>query len=269
MPTELKLDKKIAAGTTYRAESDKYLVIEAVGTDSTSDPSYLEVDGKRCLEIYHKVAPLKKTSSNLLGLLKLGKHKVIVPPNKTFVFHGSASSYLRIVGKLGILAPGEVLPGDLQTRFNQQHIEYISYLYDTYDFSAGATVTADNEQTVIDWTCPVGEEWKFNNFLGAEAWLNDDSNSGDLLFKIYVEGAPRDNIETTMAPLGFTPGCAPFPPRDTVNEDPFIAEGLELNFIPGKSLKVTCSNPSALGSAAGKYWQYRVILVGVKKLTAF
>jgi hypothetical protein len=110
MAEEIKFEKEFLAGITYRAESDKYYIVKAVGTDSTLEPSYLEIDGKRCLEIYSKIAPLKQTSSNLLGMFELGNLDLVIPPNKAFIFYGSPGSKIRMKGILGTLAPGEVLP---------------------------------------------------------------------------------------------------------------------------------------------------------------
>jgi hypothetical protein len=267
MPEEIKFEKEFSAGTTYRAESDKYYIVKAVGTDSTSEPSYLEIDGKRCLEIYSKIAPLKSTSSNLLGMFELGDLYLVIPPNKAFTFYGSSGSKIRMKGILGTLAPGEVLPGTYQSRFSVQHIKYYTFLHNKYTFGDNASVSAGTKKTVVDWTCPVGEKYIFDRYLGVEAWVNDESAAGDLSFEIFIEGVPKDVIETTMGAKGFAAGSAPYPPRDAVNKVAFDPKDLGLKFEPGRSLRIDATNASDLSApGTGKAWEYHVVLVGTKEL---
>jgi len=268
MATEVKLEKDLVAGTLYRAEADKYYVIEEVGTNSTLNPSTLEIDGKRCLEILNTFAPLKKTNSNLLGTFPLKGLPLIVPPNKTILFTGSSGSVLKIKGRLGILGTGEVMGGDYPRIFANQHVKYYTYLLSVYSFSDNTAVPAGTKIRVVDWTCPVGEKYVFDRYLGAEAWVSDNSASGDLSFEIFVEGVGKDILETTMGPKGYAAGSAPYPPRADVNQVPFIPENLGLEFVPGRTLWIDCTNAAALPApGAGKSWQYRVILVGTKELT--
>jgi len=267
MPEEIIFDKTLDSGTLYRAEEDKYFVIEKVGTDSTLKPTYLEVDGKRVLEIYDVIAPLKKTSLNLLGMLDISDRPIIVPPTKTFVFYGSSGSKMRIVGKLGKIVPPEAMPGGYAARFAEQHKAIISYLYGAYTFPAATAVSAGTRQNVINWDCPIGEEWKFDRFLGVEAWTTDNSSSGDLKFYVEVEGIRYDVVQSALCPLGFSAGSAPLPPRGGVNNEPFDVSKLNLVFVPGKTLKIDAENVTALAApAAGISWEYRVVLVGTKSL---
>jgi hypothetical protein len=267
MPEEIKFEKEFDTGTTYRAESDKYYIVKAVGTNSTSEPSYLEIDGKRCLEIYSKIAPLKATSSNLLGMFELGDLYLVIPPNKAFTFYGSTGSKIRMKGILGTLAPGEVLPGTYQSRFSVQHIKYYTFLHNKYTFQAATKVDAGTTKTVVDWTCPVGEKYVFDRYLGVEAWKSDESAAGDLTFQIFIEGVPKDVIETTMGAKGFAAGSAPYPPRDAVNKIAFDPKDLGLKFEPGRSLRIDVTNPSDLAApASGVSWEFHVVLVGTREL---
>lgn len=267
MPEEIIFDKTLDTGTLYRAEEDKYFVIEKVGTNSTAKPTYLEVDGKRVLEIFDTIAPLKKASSNLLGMLDISDNPIIVPPTKTFVFYGSSSSVMRIVGKLGKIVPPEAMPGGYAARFAEQHKAIISFLYGAYSFQAATQVDANTRVNVINWDCPIGEEWKFDRFLGVEAWKSDNSAAADLKFYVEVEGIRYDVVQSALCPLGFSAGSAPFPPRDAVNKEPFDVSKLNLVFIPGKTLKIDAENPSTLSApSAGVAWQFRVVLVGTKSL---
>jgi hypothetical protein len=268
MAEEIKFEKEFDTGTTYRAESDKYYIVKAVGTDSTLEPSYLEIDGKRCLEIYSKIAPLKATSSNLLGMFELEDLYLVIPPNKAFTFYGSPGSKIRMKGILGTLAPGEVLPGTYQSRFAVQHIKYYTFLHNKFTFGDNAAVPAGTKKTVVDWTCPVGEKYVFDRYLGVEAWVTDESAAGDLSFEIFIEGVPKDVIETTMGPKGFAPGSAPYPPRDAVNKVAFDPKDLGLMFEPGRSLTIDATNASDLAApGTGKAWEFHVVLVGTKELT--
>jgi len=267
MAEEIKFEKEFAAGTLYRAESDKYYIFKEVGTDSTLEPSYLEIDGKRVLEIYGKIAPLKKTDSNLLGLFDLGENYLVVPPNKAFIFNGSTGSKLKVRGILGSLGPGEVMGGVYASRFAVQHVKIYSFLHAKYTFASGAGVPAGTKIRVLDWTCPVGENWVFDRYLGVEAWTTDGASAGDLSFEIFIEGVPKDVIETTMGPKGFAAGSAPYPPRSAVNIEAFDPKALNLKFEPGRTLVIDCTNAADLSTLPpGLSWEYHVVLVGMREL---
>lgn len=267
MAKVIPLDKDLTSGTVYRCESDKYYVIEAIGTNSTNEPSYVDIDAKRVAELAPTTCPMFVTESNLLGPLPLGDLYLVVPPEKTIVFTGSSGSKLKIKGKMIILGAGETIDPVHKARFEVQHTKIVSFIHGKYTFSANTAVPAGTKQTVINWDCPVGEEWNFNRYIGVEAITTDGASKGDLAFEVFVEGVPQDLIETTMGPKGFAAASAPYPPRNTKNQSVFPIQDLNLVFIPGRTLRIDATNVADLAApGAGVSWEYHAILVGEKSL---
>ena len=123
MVTYYKLDKVFNCNTFYTAESDKFYIIEKVGTNSTSEVT-IEVDGVDSAIIHPDYAPLHKIGTNLLGLFDLKDLFVVLPPDKKLNVKGSSGAKVRLIGKIGILGPGEGFPSDLLTRYNE-HLSLI------------------------------------------------------------------------------------------------------------------------------------------------
>ena len=119
-----KLDKIFEQGTTYEMPNDRFYVIRKIGTDGSS-ATKLVIDGVETGEIINEIAPLHKTSSNLLGPLDLGDLFYVVPPNKTFEIDGPSGAKIRAIGLIGKLAPGEGLPANYASRFTEQGKHYL------------------------------------------------------------------------------------------------------------------------------------------------
>ena len=117
------LDKIFVQGTNYELPNDRFYVIKKIGTDATS-ATKLKIDGVDTGPIINSVAPLHKTSSNLLGPLDLGNLFYVVPPNKTFSVEGASGAKFRCIGLIGKLAPGEAMPAQYAGRFNEQGKHY-------------------------------------------------------------------------------------------------------------------------------------------------
>jgi hypothetical protein len=67
VPAVYKLQKILKTNTTYEMEKDRYYVIKRIGTDAAAKVT-AKVDGIPVLDIFSTIAPIAKTSSNVLVL---------------------------------------------------------------------------------------------------------------------------------------------------------------------------------------------------------
>jgi len=261
------LDKTMAVDTLYRAERDKFLLIESIGTNSTTRAT-LRVGGAPCAETLDQISPLRPTASNLNEPLALNPLRVVVPPDKPFDFLGSPGSYMRVCGKLFVLEPAEEMPAAYRDRAARQAREYISYQSGTYSSAAAAAIGSGAEFTVLTFTCPAGERWTFNRLLMAEVWTTADTIKRELLTaRIYVDDLPLDVVEPGFIRLGLYGSAAPRPPRDAVNVKPFSLKDFPIELTAGRTLKITAINTgSAATLATGETLEARVEIVGERAI---
>ena len=263
MPKYYKLDKRIASGTTYTQERDKFLVIKEVGTDSTSEGT-LYVASAPCLKIKQDIAGLVKTSSNKNGLLKLGDLYIVVPQTKSIKFSGASGSYCRIKGLIGELGPGEALPGNHAARFEKQHKHYVTYVDGSETKSAGTSITAGTIVDLIEQTVPAGEKWTLRRLFMAEAKLDDGTNVANFASRIKVNDYPLDTGDAADLHKGILSPFAPQPARSSVNERPFSLEETPIILNEGDTLKVEMICTSDYTVPTGKTL-YLVATVVVEK----
>ena len=269
------LDKVISVNTTYRAETDKAYVIKAIGTDSSSKAT-LYVDETPVLETLTTLAPLFKTSSNLLGPFKLGNLFIVVPPTKTFRFTGASGSKMRIIGDIVELAPGETLTPDLMSRYSAQGREYYTYLSFSYSHGTDTAWSAGDENVIgyggtsgAAFTGPVAEKWTLNNFIGVDI----DNVSGGLTYgqfglRFYINDRPLDIVDTNMGPIGIDVYSMPLPPADTTNEVPFMLTEKPFEIEPGMDFKITLTNVSGsdISPTSGASIDVTVYAIAIRKL---
>jgi len=260
------LDKVISEGTLYRSESDKALIIEKIGTNSSSKVTF-SVAGSPVAEIINTFAPLTKVNTNLCGPFALGPNYIVVPQDKTFKFEGASGSYCRIIGRILEFEPDEALPSDYKTRYTEQGKRFISYQSGSYSSSAGASISAGQEETIMTFTCPTGERWTFNSIYMGEVYTTGGTIAREALAtRIYVDDKPFDIVETESGPLGIYSAAAPYPPREDVNYEAFSLEAKPIVLEPGHTLKVTWINTgSAATLASDETLEARVLIVGVKE----
>jgi len=113
------LRKVLKTNTMYEMEKDRYYVIKRIGTDTTSTVT-VEVDGIPVAQIFSTIAPIARTSTNLLTPLDLGEYFIVVPPERKLYFRSSASANVYIEGDLVVLSPGESF--HLNTSLDTIHI---------------------------------------------------------------------------------------------------------------------------------------------------
>jgi len=236
MAKYFKLDKVFSAGTDYRVEDDKFYVINAIGTDATSD-IYFTYDRWSAPAIFDVVAPLRKSTTNLLGPLNLGDLYFVLPPKVPFSIVGPAGTFLRLIGNIGVLAPGEVLPSPHVARYETQPKLFRRYLQYTYSHGTDVSWSAGTEVVIASLTPTIREKFVLNNVLMlAVANITIGPGDAGLIFRKDTERF--DIMRTEMGHLGIDALACPRPPASgnmipfTLVDKPIeIAKEVTLDFI--------------------------------------
>jgi len=261
MDERYKLDKIIEQGTNYQTPADRFYVIRKIGTDAAS-PVKLIIDGTETGEIISTIAPLHKTSSNLLGPLDLGDLYYVVPPNKTFNVDGPSGAKVRIIGRIGVLAPGEVLPAQHASRFTEQGKRFVTYIQDSYSKATDEAWAAGEEQEVISLTPKTIEEYKFNREVLASI-SGGDVSEGDFAVRFFLDGKPLDVLTTAPGRLGIDILSMPSPPADATEEEAFSLADLPI-LVAGDHtfvIKVVNTSGASKSPASGSAWSVTVTAI--------
>ena len=256
-----KLDKILEQGTNYEMPNDRFYIIEKIGTNSTSGAK-LVIDGVETGELISTVAPLHKTSSNLLGPVDLGDYFYVIPPGKTFYVSGSSGDKVRVIGQIGVLAPGEVLPASYATRFNEQGKKYITYIQDSYSKATDEAWAAAEEQEVISLTPKTIEEYKFSREVLA-LMTGGTVNEGDFAVRFFLNGKPLDILTTDPGKLGIDILSMPSPPADTTEEEAFSLADLPIAVEGDHTFAIKVVNVSGASKSptSGSAWSVTVTAI--------
>ncbi len=247
MPLTYPLVKTLTVGTTYQAPPDTGYIIERIGTDGSTDTK-LVIDGKPVGPIINTLAPLTKTSSNLLGPLDLGDKYYVIPPDRKFWVEGPSGAKVVVIGKIVKLIPGESFPADLIDRFNKQFNDYITYQSGSYDFGTDVTWSADQEVTLLQLTPRTIEEYTFDGYVGVTiSNLPSSLTAGQIAIRFYLDGVPLDHLTSDPGHLGIDAYFLQHPPSDSTGEEPFTLARFPVKVLGDHTLKITAINVS--GSA--------------------
>lgn len=247
-----KLDKIVEQGTTYKMPNDRFYVIKYLGTDATS-ACKLVIDGVETGELIQTVAPLHRTSSNLLGPLDLGDLYYVIPPNKTFYVDGPSGAKMRLVGVIGRLAPGEGMPSEFVSRFTEQGKRYLTYVTGSATLAAaGADWAKDAETEVYSLTPKTIETYVFDNVVMASL-ANPASTpaEGDVAIRFFLDGTPLDILTTDPGPKGVDLYSMPAPPADSTEEIPFTLRDLPIEVRGDHTFSIKAVNTSGGAITAG------------------
>jgi len=258
MPTKYFLDKIFATDTTYQAEPDKMYIIKKIGTDDTSTVT-IKIAGQDCGKITNSVAPLHKTSSNLLGPLDLQHLYLVVPPDKKLLFDGTSGKKVRVIGWILELKPGEAVPGDYMSRYNAQSKHHFTYVTGSKSLSTDEAWAADREVEVYSLTPKTTEKYIFNRFLMAS--LSGGSFSeGDFAARLYLDGAPLDILSTSFGKLGIDILSMPDPPADSTEELPFLLNENPIEVLGDHTFKIYFVNTSGSSKSptSGSAWSCKI-----------
>jgi hypothetical protein len=254
------LDKRLATNTDYYTESDTALIIQEIGTDDTAKNT-AKVEGVPCAEIITAIGALLQNASNRLPLFNLGDLFIVVPPDKTYRFNGTASKYVRVKGTILRFAPGESLPASFVARYTEQGKKF--YSYQAGALTSSASIAAGSATDLISFTCPTGEKWTFNNLLMAEATVASSKNYG-FAIRLLLQDEPFDNLINSKTLLGLDQYACPYPPDDTDGANVGTLKDKPITVNPGQVLKVQAVNITS-GALQIDDTTSKALIVGVKE----
>ena len=267
MVERVLLDKLMRVDTLYRAEWDRYFVVDQVGTNSTTKAT-LKVDGAVVLEIFNKLALLNERDIERFPPFPLGSNYIVIPPRKIFEFSGSSGSMMRLKGFLYILAPGEAMAEAHNVRFSEQPKRY--YVYDTATGGIGESATwADKEEhTVIDKTCDPGEEWLYDTILYCRRTGIVAGSIGFIAMRPYIDDRPLDNIDPTLGPIGVASEKGHHYADTTSYFIPVPLKEMPVKLTPGRNLKIKARNISGaeITTGAGQEAKLEIAVVRQREL---
>lgn len=261
MPASYILRKTLKTNVTYEMEKDRYYVIRRIGTDVSTRVT-VKVDGIPVADIFNLIAPIARTSSNVLGPLDLGEYFIVVPPERKLLFESTGTGNVYIEGDLVVLSPGEAIPSEHLTRYNAYATRKITYA--DVSVTVGASWPADQEVKVADLTPPTIEDWIFDNFAGVSVTgLGAPRAYGQINLKLYYDGKPLDLLVATAGPHGIETLKMPLPPTDGAEKEPFSFKDKPILVPGGHTLTVTAINVSggALSAATGANIAVRFVAI--------
>ena len=240
MVVEVPLNKVFVQGTTYRTHPRTCYVVQAIGTDG-STATKLVIDGKHTGEIVADVAPIRKTSSYNIGPLDISKLPYVIPPDTDFYVDGPSGAKVRCIGKILLLAPGEVVPESLLARFREQPSKHLKYVTGSYAFGTDVAWSAGQEVTLLTLTPSTIEKYLFNGLVAVKI-ENATINDGDVVVQFYLDNNPVENLYGTNINPGID--LLALPHRDAVatNEVVFTLKDFPINLEGDHTLKVTAKN---------------------------
>ena len=255
------LDKIIKQGVEYETPKRVGYVIEKVGTNSDSE-AYFMVGNKKTTDIINTIAPLHKTSSNLLGLLDISELPIVIPPATKFTFNGASGSKARIVGKSIFLEPGEGMPGDYLTRYAEQHRKYFTYYQGTFSLDTDEAWGAGVEYEILSLTPLTIEKVILDSYVLVSISGNT-VNEGDFGVKFYIDNSPLEFDVAENLMEGIDSKSMPSPPADSTEEVAFSLKDFPIELTGDHTLSVKVKNTSGADKspASGSAWSVVVTLV--------
>ena len=257
----VKLDMYIKEGTEYKTPERVALIVRKIGTNSTTD-AYLEIERKPTGVIDADVAPLHKTSSNLLGPLDLGDLYYVIPPETPFKVVGETGCVMRLIGQKIILDPGERLGSPYMDRFERQFDHYLTKLTGTLTLATDEAFKANEERDILTIKPSTVETYKIAGYAGVSV-SGGTVDYGYFALVGYYNGKALDWTFINDTIKGIDVKSMPLPPSDTVEEVPFTFEDYPIEVKPDHELKLKIRNISGtdLAPASGSAWSFTLKLL--------
>ena len=257
MPKKYVLDKIYPTNTDYTMSADKALVIRAIGYD-TSEELTPKIDGKDLGVLTKDVGPALRVYDFDLPPCPLGSLFYVAPPNKVMRFNATSSANVRVIGDLLELGPGEVLPGNLLSRFHEQGRHFKTYKSGEQLFSAGTPWAAGAWWPFIELVPKTPERYLFADYVGFENPVVATQVLGKHRVRFTLDGKPLDNILTAMGHLGIDVMSMFHPPKFDKNKEPFSLKDFPIT-VPGDiPLVVEALNNTGVDITAETYKVYMV-----------
>jgi len=261
MAKSFPLDVTLIEGRDYQTRSRQVLVIRRIGTDATS-PAHLNIDEKPLGDIITTVAPLHKTSSNLLGPLYLDKLYYVVPPETKVIVEGPSGAKMRCVGYQILLEPGEPFADPYKARFKLQPNHYLTYVEGSYSLGTDVVWKDKAEYEVYSLTPKTIETYWFNRVVMGSI-TGDTVSEGDFGIRFYLDGRPLDWVLEKTPVAGIDVLSMPRPPADTTEEEPFTLKELPVEVLGDHTISIRARNISGADKspATGASWKITVTAI--------
>jgi len=249
MAKVVPLDKILAGNVEYETVDREILVIKKIGTDSATTGT-LKIDRKPTTRINATVAPMYKTTSNLLGPLDLGGLFNVVLPKTKLMFEGASGCKIRIVGYKVQLDPTEAPEAGLVTRAETQLKDYMTVIEGTYSHGTDAAWAADAEREILALTPKTTEEYTLNNVaMASVANVSGGVSPGDWAIRFYIENAPLEYVYGVSIKPGIDVTAMPMPPAGTTEFVPFSLADFPITVLGDRTLSVRVANISGASKA--------------------
>lgn len=241
----VKLQKTFMSGTEYSTGLYDIFVIEKIG--ATSDIDIIKIDGREISSIDSTLQPAVRTQSNLFGPFDLKDLRLIVPPQKKFVFGTTAGASVYVEGKHIILDVGEGIPSELVSRFNEQDRVYYNRIVLSNTLPTNQSIAAGAKVLIGELKVPSDRRYVLDSIAGFSITNYSLTSGGVLAIQFELNGRLLDTETATYGPLGIDAFHMPLPPTMATNTKIFSFDDMPITLEPNYLLRVYAVNVS--GSA--------------------
>ena len=258
-----RLDKIIVEGTTYETPKRVGYVIRKIGTNSGGS-ARLVIDNKRMGYIDSDVAPLHRTSSNLLGPLDLEDLPYVIPPNTKFSFEGDSGSKARIIGDVVMLEPTEGFPDELTRRYSNQHRKFKTTYEGSFSLGTDEDWKDDVAFEILSLT-PLSIERLLLNDIVMVSISGGPVSEGDFGVEFYLNNSPLEFDVAENLMKGIDALSMPYPPADSTEELAFSLRDFPIEVGGDDTLSIRVRNVSGAAKSpnSGSAWSVKVKLVAI------
>jgi hypothetical protein len=209
-------------GVVYYTPKDAIFKVEKIATNSNG-PATLWIKETQLGAIKSLIAPLYKTSSNLLGPLDLGNKYYVIPRETAFKFTGDAGSIMVLIGKWIMLDRPDEVPKELTERGLTQFRDYRTYVEAVTSLATDQSLLPDAEVSILSLTPKEIETFTFNGPLMVSV-SNYTPAEGELALRFFYDNAYFTNLTDlpgTDRKGGIDIMYCPRPPSATTHMEPF------------------------------------------------
>jgi len=255
------LDVIIKQGKDYATGRRWGLHIKKIGTDSTT-PGHLKINEVDMGDIFNIISPLHSVETNLMGVLDLKDLTYVIPPNTDFIWEGASGSKCRMVGEYVFLAPGEMFPAELLTRYGEQVKTRYTYIEVDKTLGVDEAIAADTERVIGVVEPTAIERYIFDGVVMASV-TNYPPTDGDLALRFKYD----DTFLETMFEITKTGGidfmACPRPPTSTTEFKPFSFEKSPITLEPEHKLYAIVRNVkgASIAPAAGTALSFKCTMI--------
>jgi len=255
------LDKVLSVDVEYTTTRRQGYVIRRVGTNS-SGSARLVIDGKELGVFKSLVAPLHRTTDNLLGPLDLRDEYYVIPPNTKFKFTGDSGSKCRVIGEVVQLSPGEGFPSDLMSRFMNQHKVFRTVFEGSFSLGTDVVWKAGAVYEVLSLTPLTSEKVTLDDVV-LVAISGDTVSEGDFGVEFYLDNTPLEPEVAENLMSGIDSLAMPSPPKGTTEMQAFTLKNFPIEVPGDHTLSVRVRNTSGgdKSPASGSSWTVTVTCI--------